>query len=157
MRGYLRSLTEAGVIERRGRGGCAGGAGYELTPSGCALLQVAEVLAAWLAESPQGPIELGTDEAKNAIKAFADGWSAGVVDALASRSLSLTELDRVIATLSYPALERRLMAMRLFGLVETVDGEGRSTPYAISDWLRGAIASLAAAARWERRRRSQPL
>ncbi len=37
--------------------------------------------------------------------------------ALAAGSLSLTELDRLIGALSYPSLERRLVAMRLAGLV----------------------------------------
>jgi hypothetical protein len=63
----------------------------------------------------------------------------------------LTELDRVISTLSYPSLERRLGAMRLAGHIEVRPGRSRGTPYAVTDWLRQAVVPLAAAARWERK------
>jgi DNA-binding HxlR family transcriptional regulator len=73
-----------------------------------------------------------------------------MVRALAARPLSLTELNGLISGLSYPSLERRLGAMRLAGQIERMPGPGRGTPYAVTDWLRRAIAPLAAAARWER-------
>jgi DNA-binding HxlR family transcriptional regulator len=152
MRAHLRSLAGAGVVERRRGDEFGGSVSYELTGAGRGLLGVAGYLAAWLARCPEGPIELGTTEAKSALKALVEGWSTGVVRALASRPLSLTELDKVIACLSYPSLERRLSSMRLLGMVEAMSGYGRSTPYAVSDWLRRAVAPLAAAARWEQGR-----
>ncbi len=155
MRGHLRLLVEAGVVERRRKAEFAGTVSYELTASGRDLLAVAQALSAWLSLAPGRAMELGSAEAKSAIKALAEGWSTSIVRALASRPLSLTELDRVIAHVSYPSLERRLSAMRLLGMVEARPGPGRSTPYAATAWLRAAIAPLAAAARWEQRYRSQ--
>ena len=155
MRGHLRSLAAVGVVEKRRQSGFAGAVDYQLTPAGRELLVVAQALAAWLAASPEGPAALGSAAARSAIKALVEGWTTGMVRALASRPLSLTELDRVIASLSYPSLERRLSAMRIVGLVAAQPGEGRSTPYSVSDWLRRAISPLAAAARWERRRLRQ--
>ena len=43
--------------------------------------------------------------------------------------------------------------MRLAGQVEPLPGNGRGTPYAVTDWLRRGVGPLAAAARWERRNR----
>ena len=71
--------------------------------------------------------------------------------ALAANPLSLTELDRVIASLSYPSLERRLAALRLAGQVEALAGNGRGTPYAVTTWAREGVGPLTAAAHWERR------
>jgi DNA-binding HxlR family transcriptional regulator len=123
----------------------------ELTPSGQELLLVLGVLRRWLESADGGALALGGNEAKSAIKALADGWSTTMLRALSAAPLSLTELDRVINTLSYPSLERRLTAMRLVGLVEPRPGDGRGTPYGITEWQRLAVAPLAAAARWESR------
>ncbi len=150
MRGHLKTMTAAGILERRRINQFPGSVEYELMRSGRDLLFVAEVLSGWLAASPEGELELGTPAAKSAIKALVEGWSAGVVRALAARPFSLTKLCRIITGLSYPALERRLGAMRLAGQIEPSPGAGRGTPYKASEWLRCAIAPLAAAARWER-------
>ena len=151
MRGHLRSLVDAGIAERSRGDDSPAPAGYELTAAGIALLTVARALAAWLARSPQGSMQLGSAEAKNAIKALVDGWSANLARTLAARPLSLTGLNAAIVAVSYPSLERRLMAMRLRGLVQATQGESRSTPYVVTDWLREAVGPLAAAAGWEQR------
>jgi DNA-binding HxlR family transcriptional regulator len=151
MRGHLRALTEIGVLERRRQNDFPGTVDYELSGPGRELLGVAGVLEAWLADSPEGAISLGNGAAKGAIKALVEGWSSTIIRALAARPLSLTELNRLISGLNYPSLERRLGALRLAGQIEACPGEGRSTPYAVTDWLRRAIAPLAVAARWERR------
>lgn len=151
LRGYLRQLATAGIVEKRRDNRFPGPVVYELTECGLELLEVAGLLAIWLAIAPEGRIELGSAEAKHAIKALAHGWSSSIVRALAARPLSLTELDSIISSLTYPSLERRLLAMRQLGLLDAVSGGGRSTPYALTDWLRRAIVPLAAAARWEHR------
>jgi DNA-binding HxlR family transcriptional regulator len=151
MRAYLRTLTQTGVVEKRRRNDFPGNVEYELAEPGRELLAVVGVLVDWLARFPGMPTTLGSGAAKSAIKALVDGWSTSMVRALASRPLSLTELNSVIASISYPSLERRLAAMRLGGLVEPMASQGRGTPYAVSEWLRRAIAPLVAAARWERR------
>jgi DNA-binding HxlR family transcriptional regulator len=151
MRGHLRALTQAGVIERRRHSGFPGPVDYELARPGKELLGVAALLEAWLLGAPDGPIQLGSVAAKSSTKALAEGWSSGIVRALAAKPLALTELSRLITGLSYPSLERRLGAMRIAGLIERCPGSGRGTPYAVTEWLRRAIAPLAAGARWERK------
>ncbi len=151
LRGHLRKLTELGVLERERRNEFPGNVDYELSRAGRELHAVAEIVQAWLARAPEGPLELGSSTARSAIKALAGGWSAAIVRVLAARPLSLTDLNRLISEHNYPSLERRLGAMRLAGQVEAACGTGRGTPYAVTDWLRQAVAPLAAAIRWERR------
>ena len=151
LRAQVKRLTEIGVIERHRTNRFPGTLEYELTAPGRELLFVLGVLERWLEKAPDGPLVLGGNVAKAAIKALAEGWSTTMLRALAARPLSLTELDGVIASLSYPSLERRLGAMRLAGQVEAIPIPGRGTPYAVTDWLREGVAPLAAAARWERR------
>lgn len=150
MRVHLRTLTEIGVLERRRQRDFPGAVDYELGGPGRELLTVGRMLQAWLAGSPDGPVPLGSVAAKSATKALVDGWSSTIVRALAARPLSLTELNKLISGLSYPSLERRLGALRLAGLIEPRPSSAKGTPHAVTDWLRQAIAPLAAAARWER-------
>jgi len=151
MRGHLRTITETGILLRRRQTHFPGSVDFELDRAGEELVGVARILQQWLHRSPDEPLELGSPAAKGSIKALVDGWSSGIVRALAAKPLSLTELSRIIPGLSYPSLERRLGAMRFAGLIERCAGSGRGTPYAMTDWLRLAIAPLAAGARWERR------
>jgi DNA-binding HxlR family transcriptional regulator len=151
MRGNLRALAELGVIEKRRRPDFPGSVDYHLADAGHDLRAVAEVVRAWLAASPEGPLELGSMPARSAIKALAEGWSTRIIRALAARPLSLTELDELISGVSYPALERRLSALHLTGQVRRTSGQGRAMAYATTAWLRQAVAPLAAAAQWEGR------
>jgi DNA-binding HxlR family transcriptional regulator len=150
MRGHLRALTEAGILERRRQNAFPGSVDLELGRPGRDLMAVAGTLQHWLAMSPEGPLELGAPASKSSIKALVEAWSTGVVRALAARPSSLTELSSIITQLSYPSLERRLGSMRLAGQIEPCPGSGRGTPYKVTDWLRRAVAPLAAAVRWER-------
>lgn len=154
LRAHLRGLEEAEAIAKHRRNRFPGVLEFELTDVGRDLLAVAAVLERWLDRAPEGPIEIGTGAAQAAIKALADGWSTTILRALASGPLSLTELDHIIASLSYPSIERRLGAMRLADQIEARPGNGRGTPYAVTGWLRQGVAPLAAAARWERRYRA---
>lgn len=150
MRGHLRILTKLNVLERRQQPAFPGSIDYQLGPAAAPLLEVAEVVKAWLANAPDRPLELGEPAAKSAIKAFAEGWSASIVRALAARPLTLTELNKLISGTSYPSLERRLGAMRLADQIDVCPGQHRGTPYSATDWMRQAVAPLLAAARWER-------
>jgi DNA-binding HxlR family transcriptional regulator len=150
MRKHLRTLTQLGILERQRQTVFPGSVDYELGRAGRELLPVIEVLGGWLATSPSGSLELGTTSAKSAIRALTDGWSSTIVRALSARPLSLTELNRLIASINYPSLERRLSAMRLAGQVTSCQAGGRRRPYAATDWLRRAIGPIAAAAGWER-------
>lgn len=150
MRAYLKSLADDGVISTSRRIGRGSSAECELGLSGHALLTVADTVGRWLALNPDGPVELGSPEARNSLKALVGGWSTAIVRVLAARPLALTELNQVLTRVSYPSLERRLTAMRLAGQIVPTDGPGRRNPYAITEWLRKAVIPIVAAARWER-------
>jgi DNA-binding HxlR family transcriptional regulator len=150
MRGHLRTLAETNVVARRRQNEFPGSVDFELTPVGRELWGAARVLQGWLQAAPEGPLPLGSGDAKSTVKALVEGWDTTMVRALAARPLSLTELNGLINCLSYPSLERRLGAMRLAGQIERVPGPGRGTPYKVTEWLRRGVAPLGAAARWER-------
>lgn len=152
LRGNLAKLTEIGALRRRGRSDKPSVLEYELMPLGRDLLMVADAVEAWLGLAPEEPMALDSTGAKVAIKALVGGWTSTIVRALAARPLTLTELDKLIDGCTYPALERRLSAMRLagqLGLSDNEDGKGRH--YTVGPWLRQAIGPLSVAARCERK------
>ncbi|HET7120890.1 MAG TPA: winged helix-turn-helix transcriptional regulator [Solirubrobacterales bacterium] len=152
MRGYMKTLTEMGVLERRRQNDFPGSVEYELTRGGEKLLEVADVLQHWLDLGAYGPISLGTPAARSTVKAVVDGWATNMIRALAARPISLTELARFLPAISYPTLERRLSAMHHVGLVERHrDSNGRGTPYKVTEWLRRSVAPITAAVGWEYR------
>lgn len=151
LRAQLKKLSDAGAIAKQRRNRFPGVLEYELSESGRDLLPVSAILEGWLRESPDGALELGDASAKASVKALTDGWSTAMLRALAAKPLTLTELDGVISSLNYPSLERRLSAMRLTGLVETSERDGRGTPYYATEWARRGVAPLMAACRWEHR------
>jgi DNA-binding HxlR family transcriptional regulator len=151
LRGHLAKLTELGAVERRTLGEAPGSVENGLTEMGRELLLVTRVLEAWLAEAPQGPVPLGSEAAKGTVRALAGGWQSTMLRAFAARPLSLTQLDRLIGALSYPALERRLSGLRATGLVEPTEENGEGNPYGISEWGRRGVGPISAAARFERR------
>jgi DNA-binding HxlR family transcriptional regulator len=151
LRAQLRRLDEVGAVEKHRGNRFPGALDYGLSAAGNDLLFVADVLERWLERAPGGSLQIGTAPAKPAITALAEGWTSTMLRALASKPLSLTELDGLIGSLNYPSLERRLNAMRVVGQVETRPGNGRSTPYAATNWLREGVAPLVAACHWEHR------
>jgi DNA-binding HxlR family transcriptional regulator len=151
MRKHLTSLAGADVLVKERESGFPGVISYALRKPGLELIGLARTVEGWLAAAPEGPIELGTMAAKSAIKALVDGWSTTLLRALAAKPLSLTELDALIAGVSYPSLERRLVAMRMAGQVQASPSRGRGTPYTVTDWLRRGMAPLVSAACWERK------
>ena len=152
LRSYLKALADLGVVERRQETDFPGTVAYSLARPGKRLLLVASAVRNWLREAPDGPIALGDPAAKSAIKALAEGWNATIIRVLAARPLALTELAKLIASISYPTLERRLAALRRNGQLQARrNGNGsRGTPYEATDWLRRAAAPLTAAVAWER-------
>jgi len=149
LRGNLGNLIGMGALERRhGQGNLVDNA---LTPVGTELRFVAEVLESWLARAPRGPLVLDSETGKSAVKALVGGWGSTMLRALAARPCTLTQLDNLINAFSYPALERRLSSMRLAGYVAALEPDGGGTPYAVTPWLRQAMAPLLAAIRCERR------
>lgn len=150
LRGQVGNLRGIGALERHVRGGMPYTVENELTDVGRGVLAVADLVEAWLARAPQGPIVLGSEPAKGAIRALIGAWGSTMLRALAARPLSLTELSSVISDLSYPALERRLSAMRAARQVEARPNGGRGAkPYAVTEWTRQAVGPLVAAGRCE--------
>lgn len=150
LRGQVGNLRGIGALERHVRSGMPYTVENELTNVGRGVLAVADIVEAWLTRAPQGAIALGSEPAKGAIRALVGGWGSTMLRALAARPLSLTELSSVIGDLSYPALERRLSAMRAARLVEPRPNGGRGAkPYAVTDWTRQAIGPLVAAGHCE--------
>lgn len=151
LRTQLKRLCKVGAIEKHRRNRFPGILEYELTACGRELLEVADALERWLAEFPDHPLALSGNPARAAVKALVAAWSSTMLRGLAARPLTLTALDELIGSISYPSLERRLTAMRLAGLVAAQRGGGRGTPHAVTAWARRSVLPLAAAARWERR------
>lgn len=150
MRVYTRRLIELEVIERNRQKSFPGTTEYSITQSGRQLLRVGTTLKRWLSAAPEGPVQLPSTASKNTLKALTKGWTNNIVRALAAKPLSLTELNLLIPSVSYPALERRLMDMRVAHLIETVPRKERGTPYRLTRWMRESIALIAAGNRWER-------
>lgn len=148
LRGHLARLEELGAVQRRVWAGGPQFARNELTATGIDLLIVTRALEGWLSRAPREPIRLGTVRAKGAVKALVGAWDSMLMRVLAAKPLTLTQLDRLIGPLSYPALERRLGAMRTTGLAEATPGQ-RGTPYTITHWARLAAGPIIAAAFFE--------
>jgi DNA-binding HxlR family transcriptional regulator len=151
IRKYLRSLTGIGLLERSREISFPGRVGYELTAAGSDFLEVASGLQSWLDASPEGGLAVGSPASKSAIKSFVDGWNSAILRALATRALTLTELNALIKSLNYPSLERRLAAMRFARQIAQTEGGPKGTPYTVTQWLRTAMGPLVLAARWERK------
>jgi DNA-binding HxlR family transcriptional regulator len=150
VRMYTRRLDQLGLLERRRRQEFPGRTEYSITPAGDSFLEVADFLREWLSEAPDGPIQLGTIAGKSRTRALIGGWSSSIMRAVATRSLSLTELSMLIPRGNYPSLARKLAAMRSAKLVEPQpEGDSRGTPYGATDWLRRAVIPLTAAIAWE--------
>jgi DNA-binding HxlR family transcriptional regulator len=150
LRAQVGNLREIGALERHARRGMPYTVENELTEAGRGVLAVAAVVERWLAKAPAGPIALGSEPSKGAIRALVGGWGSAMLRELAARPLSLTELSSIISEHSYPALERRLSAMRAARLLEPApEGSKGAKPYAVAEWARLAVAPLTAAGRCE--------
>jgi DNA-binding HxlR family transcriptional regulator len=151
LRVAVKSLLENGALARLPGASSGYGVATALSSAGEEMLAVADAVESWLQGCPVGPIAPDSEEAKEAVKALAGGWSTRLVRALAGGPRTLTELHRSIPDVSYQSLERRISWMRAIGLIEVVERSGRGTPYDVTDWLRRSIAPLSVAGRCERR------
>jgi DNA-binding HxlR family transcriptional regulator len=151
LRGYLGKLEDLGAMRRPERSTGAYTPDYELTETGEGLLVATRALEGWLKRAPQGPVPLGSEPAKGAVRALAGAWESTLLRALAGAPLSLTQLDSLIGFLSYPALERRLSAMRAAGLAMRMENGRDRTPYTVTPWARQSVGLIASAAQFERR------
>lgn len=155
VRAHLKGLEQADLAVLQPRDGSPRILEWALTDAGKDLLFVAAALERWLKDAPEGPLAFGSDAGKMAITALVGGWSSTLLCLLAAGPLSLTELAECIKAVSYPSLERRLSAMRLAGQLKTIKGDGKGTPYEVTEWLQQGVGPLAAAMRWEYTHRSE--
>lgn len=153
LRKHLKALGGEGLLVRTQSFEFPRAVTYELSPAGRDLCAAARSVEAWLAASPSGSLPLGDPTTKHALKSLTDAWTTKMLRALVARPLSLTELDRILAGVDYPTLERRLTAMRLVGLVEAARRTPRNAPYRVTRWLREAVGPLIASASWEKQHR----
>jgi DNA-binding HxlR family transcriptional regulator len=151
LRKHLQALTGLDILKRARQRQFPAPVSYELSSSGRGLVDVAGSLADWLAVAPGGPLQIGTPAANVATKALVEAWSTKILRALAARPLTLTQLDKLIHSVNYPALERRLGAMRSARQIAPAPRIRGGTPYILTKWLRGAVGPLMAAAFWEHR------
>lgn len=151
LRKHLKAMSRLGLLVRTQPREFPAAVTYELSGAGLELCAAARSAEAWLATSPSGALPLGRPATKRAIKSLVDAWTTKMLRALVTKPLSLTELDRLLSGVDYPALERRLTAMRLAGLVEAVRVGGGHTPYRVTRWLREAVGPLIVTADWESR------
>lgn len=145
-RKILRTMLEQNINVRLDDGGL-----YEVSPEGREALFVAFVAERWLQSAPRGPLHFEGPEAEAAILALVEGWSTAVVHALAREPLDFKRLHEAAASVSRGELRRVVAALRDTDLIEVLPGDGGGAVYAATDWLRAGLASLAAAARVERR------
>lgn len=115
------------------------------------LLFVSSVLERWLSDCPGGPVELGP-EAAPALSALLNGWSSTVIHALTWRPLTIAETTEEIGVLDRDTVDERIEEMVDAGLLVALEEAGDDEErFAATEWLRTAIAPLAAAARQELR------
>jgi hypothetical protein len=122
----------------------------KLRPSqaGKDLLFVGSVLERWLRDCPEGPIELGP-QAGPALSALLGGWSSTVIHALAGEPSTVAQITEAIGILDYDVVDERIREMLGAGLVGTLGEDTEGARFGATDWLRTAIAPLAAGARQE--------
>jgi len=148
VRARLEGLVALRVVAKKGSG-MPYAVRAELTDVGRDLLRLIDAVDDWLSRAPGGSLTLGGTAAERAVRALAGGWDSTILHVIAAGPRSLTGLDGEIEGLTYPALERRLIALRTAGLVEPApSGPGR--PYRIAGWGREAAGPLLAAVDFER-------
>jgi DNA-binding HxlR family transcriptional regulator len=145
----LGELQRIGAVKRTRRHEFPRRVIFEQTLIGGELLSLAQNVELWLDQAPGGNLLFGSPIANRVTQTLVEGWNSTIVTSLACGPASLTELDRRVTPVSYPALERRLRAMRATGLVTTATGAGRGTPYVATDWLKRAGVLLLTAAALE--------
>lgn len=123
----------------------------QITPEGREAAFVGSVLERWFASAPERPLTLGEEDASTALAALLLGWSSTVVQTLAAQPTTLQELHDRIEGVDPEIVEGYVDLLETNRLAESMPAPEGEVRYAATDWLREAIAPLAAAARMERR------
>lgn len=112
---------------------------------------VGAVLQQWLNAHPGGPIELGP-EAGPVLWPMLSAWASSVMHAFAAGPHTARQVCEEIQVMELDAVEVRIDLLEEAGLLRALPcAEDEDEPYEATEWLRMAIAPLAAAARMELR------
>jgi hypothetical protein len=109
---------------------------------------VTGVLERWLGECPRGALALGP-EAEESLGALLDGWCARLVHAFAAGPLAPEQALEAVGGSEDVQTGEQLAEMEIAGLLSPCEGRDGEMRLAPTEWLRHAIAPLAAAARLE--------
>ncbi len=122
------------------------------TPAGREVPFVGATLRGWLLRCPSGPIELGKG-AGEALWPLLSGWASTVVHAFAAGPRTAAEVQEEVGVLDEEAVELRIAMLEEAGLLRALAAAGgdEEERFEATEWLRLAIAPLAAAARMELR------
>lgn len=123
---------------------------HTLSPAGREAFVAVFAIEDWLDGAPGGALSLVEDDRAQAIvAAFIDGWSSGVSHALATRPLTIAELENRVEDLDREELEATVAAMRGAGLLSARPSDGEGARYAVTDWMREAVGPMVVAMRSE--------
>lgn len=121
------------------------------TPAGREVPFVAAVVQEWLNRCPAGPIALG-EGSGDVLWPLLSGWVSTVVHAVAAGPRTAVEVEEEVTVLNGEEIEARIGLLEEVGLLRALPAEeGGDERFEATEWLRLAIAPLAAAARMELR------
>lgn len=122
------------------------------TPAGREVPLVGAALHRWYERCPAGPVMPGESAGRVLWPLLCD-WASTVVHAVAAKPRSAAEIDEKIGVIPLELVEASLGLLDEAGLVRPLPPEhpGGDERYEPTEWLRLAIAPLAAAARLELR------
>jgi len=122
------------------------------TPAGREAPLVGATLKRWLDSCPTGPVVLGQGSG-DPLWALLSGWSSMVVHAVAAGPRTEGEVQEVVGVLDAEEIDARIALLVEEGLLHVLPGEqdDGEPRFEATEWLRLAIAPLAAAARMELR------
>lgn len=150
LRERIEGFEAWGAIRRQG-GEPATAGGYRLTAVGSGLLQAKAVAGAWLAGHPERALSADSEAAWRAFAALGDGWELSVIQHLALRPCTRSQLIATIPGLGRQKAKRMLRRLEGAGLLEVFHAGERTPRYALTNWARRAFGLLGAIADWERR------
>jgi hypothetical protein len=122
------------------------------TPAGREVPFVGATLQRWLERCPGRPVTPGVDSG-DVLWPLLSGWVATVVHAVAVKPRSAAEIQEAVGVLPLEMTEAKIDLLNEVGLVDALPPErpGGEERFEPTDWLRLAVAPLAAAARMELR------
>ena len=121
------------------------------TPAGREAPLVSAALNRWLQHCPTGPVELG-EGSGDPLWALLAGWASTVVHAVAAGPRTEEEVREAVGVLDAEEIDARIALLAEEGLLHVLPGEGgEEARFEATEWLRLAVAPLAAAARMELR------